>query len=226
MTFKHRSLRQHELTIALLAAFWGTACGGSFSGDTGAASGAGAGGSGAASGAGSGGMCNVECVQVECDGVLTMAPGECCPVCVPYGTGGAGDGGAGGCSNTACPAYACGSGYKPQTLPGECCPSCVPDDSCAQGQADYSTLRRKLLAQPGAVACKVDNDCALLPGSSYCGDQCSQIPVNAAAAQSIESQLSSFGSSNCSTCTPIYPPCTSAFSPVCTQGQCVSGYAF
>jgi hypothetical protein len=110
-----------------------------------------------------------------------------------------------------------------QQQPDACCPTCVPDDSCTQGQQGYDTLRTKLLTQPGAVACKVDKDCALLAGDAYCGDECSNIPVNAAAAQSINSALSSFAKNNCSTCTPIYPPCAAPLPPACVQGQCAFG---
>lgn len=84
-------------------------------------------------------------------------------------------------------------------------------------------LRTKLLTQPGAVACKVDKDCALLAGDAYCGAECSNIPVNAAAAQSINSALSAFAKNNCSTCTPIYPPCAAPLPPACVQGQCAFG---
>jgi hypothetical protein len=110
-----------------------------------------------------------------------------------------------------------------QQQAGDCCPSCVPDDVCTLGQQGYDTLRQKLLAQPGAMACKVSNDCTLLSGNAYCGDECSQVPVNAAAAQGIDDQLSTYATNNCSTCMPVYPPCAAPLPPVCAQGQCVTG---
>jgi hypothetical protein len=147
--------------------------------------------------------------------------GACCPTCEPDGSAGAGGGGVGGCGAFVCPGIACAQGYMLQQTAGECCPSCVPNDACAEGQQSYDMLRQMLISQPGAVACKVDKDCTLLPGNAYCGDECSQTPVNAAAAQSIEVQLNASAAKNCSTCTPIYPPCAAPFSPVCVDGQCV-----
>ncbi|HEX3852984.1 MAG TPA: hypothetical protein VHW01_18605, partial [Polyangiaceae bacterium] len=84
-------------------------------------------------------------------------------------------------------------------------------------------LRRKLMSQPGAVACKVNDDCALLGGNAYCGDECSAIPVNAAAAQSINGELSAYAAQNCGTCTPVYPPCALPPPPACVDGQCAIG---
>jgi len=111
-------------------------------------------------------------------------------------------------------------GYVAQLEPDACCPVCVPNTVCTKGQQGYNTLRGKLLAQPGALACKVDKDCSLLAGNGYCGDVCSDVPVNAAAAQSIDSQLNSFAKDNCSTCPLLIPPCPFPSPPVCIQGQC------
>jgi hypothetical protein len=104
-----------------------------------------------------------------------------------------------------------------------CCPSCVPNDACAQGQQSYDALRAKLISQPGAVACKVNNDCGLLAGNAYCGDECSATPVNAAAAQSMDAELNAYAAMNCSTCTPEYPPCAAPLPPTCVDGQCAIG---
>jgi hypothetical protein len=111
-------------------------------------------------------------------------------------------------------------GYMLQQKAGECCPSCVPNDACTQGQQSYDVLRQKLISQPGAVACKVSGDCALLAVSGSCGDACQEIPVNAAAAPSIDNQLNAYATKNCSTCTPIYPPCFAPPPPACVNGQC------
>jgi hypothetical protein len=112
-------------------------------------------------------------------------------------------------------------GYTQEQKPGECCPSCVPNDTCTAGRQSYDTLRQQLISQPGAVACKVDKDCALLPGDAYCGDECLQMPVNAAAAQSIDTQLREYAAKNCSTCTPIEASCSTPLPPACVDGQCV-----
>jgi hypothetical protein len=133
----------------------------------------------------------------------------------------AGAGGGVACGDVFCPAIDCAMGYMLEQKPGDCCGTCVPNDACTAGRQSYETLRQQLISQPGAVACKVDKDCALLPGNAYCGDECSQTPVNAAAAQSLEGQLNASAAKSCSTCTPIYPPCAAPFPPVCVDGQCV-----
>ena len=148
-------------------------------------------------------------------------PGACCPTCVP--DGGGGSGGVGGCAAVDCALPKCAPGYMLEQEPDACCPTCVPNNACTTGQQSYDTLRTKLLSQPGAIACKVAQDCALLGSNAYCGDECSHIPVNAAAAQSINGELSTFAKNNCSTCTPIYPPCAAPPPPACVQGQCVIG---
>jgi hypothetical protein len=53
---------------------------------------------------------------------------------------------------------------------------------------------------------------------------CTGQPASAKAAPDINSQLSSFASMNCSTCTPEYPPCAAPFPPVCLNGQCAAGH--
>jgi hypothetical protein len=126
----------------------------------------------------------------------------------------------GGCALVDCATPDCAVGYVAQQEPDACCPVCVPATACTKGQQGYNTLRSTLLAQPGAMACKVDKDCALLASNPYCGDVCTYLPANAAATPSINAQLSSFAKENCSTCTPIYPPCAAPLPAVCVQGQC------
>lgn len=197
----------------------------------------GQGGTGGASGgsAGVGGCSGV----IACPGVACVAgytsvikPGDCCPTCVPTGTGGssgssgsAGSGGLGGCASTiACPAIDCAAGYTLEKQADECCPSCVANaDACSQGQQGYATLRQKLLQGTGVLACKVSSDCTTVPGSAYCGDACASTPVNMTSAPGINSQLSSYATNNCSTCTPTYPPCAAPLPPVCTNGVCTTG---
>jgi hypothetical protein len=184
-------------------------------------SGGGSPGGGSSSGGAGGATCAdiVPCADIGCPPgwISELQPGACCPSCVSGGAG------AGGCEDVACPGIACAKGYMLQQSAGACCPSCVPNDACTQGQQSYDTLRQQLISQPGAVACKVSNDCALLSGSAYCGDECSAIPVNAAAAPSMDSQLSAYATKNCSTCTPVYPPCAAPPPPSCIDGQCVIG---
>ena len=158
------------------------------------------------------------------------APGACCPTCVYEGGGGAsgssgasGAGGGTGCGGVACPAIACASGFMLSQQPGDCCGTCVPDDTCTQGQQGYEVLQGQLITQPGAVACKVDRDCAFIPGNAYCGTECAAVPVNAVALQSISEELSKYAGQNCSSCTPVYPPCAAPLPPICNQGQCVAG---
>jgi hypothetical protein len=91
-----------------------------------------------------------------------------------------------------------------------------------QGQQGYDALRQKLLQGPGALACKVNSDCTLLSGNAYCGDECSATPVSVTSAPGIDSQLSSYASDNCSTCTPVYPPCAAPLPPVCNNGLCAT----
>ena len=176
------------------------------------------GGAGGLSSGGSGGCLDVGCVAIGCGPgfISVLQPGACCPSCVPDGSGG-------GCGDVACPAIACASGYTLQQNAGSCCPTCVPSNDCELGQQSYNTLRQQLLAQPGAVACKVNNDCTLLDGNAYCGDVCSGTPVNAAAAQSINNELQAYATNNCSTCTPVYPPCALPSQPACIEGQCIIG---
>jgi len=187
--------------------------------------------SGGSGGVSAGGTTGVGggCAGVACAGFTcavgyksVLLPDACCPTCVPDDTGGSG--GIGGCAAVDCAFPNCPPGYTVQQQPDACCQHCVPDSACTKGQQGYETLRSQLLAQPGAVACKVDKDCALLGGNAYCGAACSQTPVNAAAAQSIDTELESYAKDNCSSCTPLLPPCVSPQQPVCLQGQC-AGYA-
>jgi hypothetical protein len=183
-----------------------------------------AGGSGGVSSGGSGPVCTGACSAIGCGpGFKSVTePGACCPTCVPDGAGGAG--GAGGCTGAfACPGVVCAKGFMSQQQAGSCCPTCVPSDTCSKGQQGYAALRQKLLAQPEVGACKVSKDCTLLAGSANCGDSCSHTPVSAALAQSIDDELSAYASNNCSTCTPIYPPCAYPVPPSCVQGVCVLG---
>jgi hypothetical protein len=173
--------------------------------------------------AGAGGSCsNIACPHYDCvmGDHLAYQSGACCLTCVPDDSGGSG--GIGGCAAVDCAAPVCASGYMLQQQPDACCPVCVTDAACTMGKQGYGVLRTALLAQPGALACKVNQDCSLLGGNAYCGDPCSQIAVNAAAAQSIFSALSSFATSNCSTCTPVNAACAASLPPACVQGQCES----
>jgi hypothetical protein len=202
----------------------GAPAGGASGAPAGGASGAPAGGAaaGGVSGVGgSGGGCgNVACPAVACDSgwVSVYPPDACCPTCVFEGDGGTGGGNV---CDVACPLIACGKGFT--FSPSGCCGSCVPDDACTLGQQGYETLQAQLIAQPGAVACKVDQDCALLQGNAYCGNACAEVPVNAAALQSIAEQLSTYATNDCSTCTPVQPPCAAPLPAICNQGQCVAG---
>jgi hypothetical protein len=185
------------------------------------------GGSGGVTGGGTAGA-GGSCAETACPALACAMgyhfenqPGACCPTCVPDDVGGSG--GTGGCAAVDCAEPKCLPGYMLQQQPDACCPVCVPSAACTMGQQGYKMLRTSLLAQPGALACKVDQDCALLGSNAYCGDQCSQVPVNAAAAQSIYSALSSYATSNCSTCTPLWPPCAVPPPAACVQGQCALG---
>lgn len=191
------------------------------------------GGSGGASNGGSGGISSgggLSNAGGSCTGCPAIAcavgykyvtqPGACCPTCVPDDSGGSGGA---SCTISDCPPSHCANGYVALQEPNTCCPVCVPGSECSAGQERYQGLRSDLLSQPGAVACKVDQDCTLLAGNAYCGDACSDVPVNAAAAPTILGQLSSFAKQNCSTCSPVYPPCAAPLPPVCTQGACTRG---
>lgn len=141
------------------------------------------------------------------------------------GAGGTGasagaSGGVGGCALVDCSAPECDPGYVAQQAPDACCPVCVPT-VCTEGQLGYDTLLGTLLDRPGAVACKVDKDCALLASSAYAGNPCPSVPVNAAAAPSINAELSSFANDNCSTCSPIYVLCPASPLPFCFEGRCM-----
>lgn len=186
--------------------------------DPGGGGGSGGASGGATSSAGSPGMCTVACTLIGCGPGFksVIEPGACCPTCVPDGSGG-------GCGGISCPAIKCAAGYKSEQQAGACCPTCVPDNSCAMGQQGYSSLRQKLLAQPDVSACTVSKDCTLLANNFYCGDQCAQIPVSVAASQSIENELSGYAKNNCSTCSPIYPPCAAPVPPACVRNVCVHG---
>ncbi len=200
----------------------------------------GQGGAGGASGGSAGvGGCSgvVACPAVACAVGWTSVtkPGDCCPTCVLTGSGGSsgssgssgsgGSGGLGGCASTiACPPVDCAQGYTLEQTAGECCPSCVANAStCSQGQQGYTTLRQKLLQGAGVLACKVNSDCTLVSGNAYCGDQCAATPVNVTSAPGINNQLSSYATDNCSTCTPLYPPCAAPLPPVCENALCTTG---
>ncbi len=187
----------------------------------------GQGGTGGASGGSTGvGGCGgvVACPAIACAAGWTSVtePGDCCPTCVFTGQGGAG--GSAGCASTiACPPIDCVHGYTLEQEAGECCPSCVANaEACTQGQQGYTTLRQKLLQASGVLACKVDSDCTVLSGNAYCGDECSATPVNVTSAPGINNQLSSYATDNCSTCTPMYPPCAAPLPPVCENALCVT----
>ena len=182
------------------------------------------GGSGGVSAGGSAGF-GGGCAAVACPGYACGAgykserlPGACCPTCVPDNSGGSGGGN--NCELVDCNSPNCPPGYTSQRAPDACCPVCVADSACTKGQKGYETLRTELIAQPGAVACKVNKDCAFLGGNAYCGAACDQTAVNAAAAQSINAELDAYAKDNCSSCTPLQPPCPFIPAPVCVQGQC------
>jgi len=138
------------------------------------------------------------------------------------GSGAAGSGGGpGGCAGVACSVIACGPGMKIAQQPGQCCPTCVAANACDTGEMGYRTLRTQLLASPGAIACQTAKDCVELAEHPFCGDVCSSIPVNASQEASIDAQLTSWDKANCSTCTPIYPPCAAPSPPLCDHSQCV-----
>jgi len=111
-------------------------------------------------------------------------------------------------------------GYHLQQQAGQCCPSCVADTTCDAGQKGYQALRQKLLADPSAVACKTAKDCALLEEHPFCGDQCSYVSASASQAPSINEQLTSWDKANCSSCTPIYPPCVAPYPVQCLNSKC------
>jgi hypothetical protein len=197
----------------------------------------GQGGAGGASGgsAGAGGCSGVvACPAIACAMGWTSVtnPGDCCPTCVPSGQGGSGgssgsggSGGSSGCAGaTACPAIDCAQGYTLEQTAGECCPTCVPNaDACMQGQQGYSALRQKLLQGNGVLACKVNSDCTALPWNAYCGEACAVTPVSVTSEPGINTQLSSYATDNCSTCTPLYPPCAVPLTPICENGVCATG---
>jgi hypothetical protein len=233
MHFDSLSLKQHGLLVSLLAALWASGCGGSVSGGGAGGMGASAGvsgsGAGPSGGSGGGGAPNGgsagSCAQTGCPAIACAVgykyiyePGACCPTCVPDDSGGSG--GVGGCALVDCSAPVCDPGYVAQQAPDACCPVCVLNAACMKGQQGYDNLRSTLLAQPGAMACKVDNDCALLPSDAYCSEPCPSVPVNAAAAQSINGELSLFANDNCSVCPPVYTLCPVSLPAVCAQGQC------
>jgi len=180
---------------------------------------------GGAGGIANGGSGGNQCAAALCAGILCpsgskaeIAPGQCCPSCVPDGSGGTG-----GACTASCPAYDCATGYHLAQAPGDCCATCVSDDACMAGQDGYQTLENELLAPTAVHACKVDQDCSLLYGNAYCGQTCSALPVNAAQATAINSKLESYAKANCSTCKPEYPPCAAPFPAQCINSQCVSG---
>jgi len=237
------------LTISALGALWLAACGGSTSvlNNSGGSAGTGnvagtagvggtvghggAGGSGTAGTgtAGTGGACLAFCPAIDCAQGYTLAPGACCPVCVPNGgsggstgSSGAGNaGGVGGCGDVACTDIGCEPGTTPVIEPGNCCPTCVPDgEACAAGKDGYQALLGNLLAQPGATSCMVDDDCTILSGSPQCGASCGASAVSSSQAMVMGYQLSLWEKSYCSTCMPIYPPCAAPPKPVCEAGQC------
>lgn len=183
----------------------------------------GTGGSGAGGVRGTGGApgCGVAaCPAIDCAGSLVLLPGQCCPTCQP-GSGGAGGGP--GCGDIACPAYSCANHYHAETPAGQCCPTCVPDtDPCAVGQNGYAALVSALLAEQGSESCTVDRDCTLVRGEASCGDVCTGTAVSVAAAANFSAKLKAYATSNCSTCTTVYPPCVAPPSPACVGGTCMT----
>ena len=115
--------------LLTVGAFLAPACGGSaeFTAAQAGAAGSSAGGKG---GDGSGGNnCPRSCPAFACVAGFksVLVPGDCCPSCVPDGSGGGG----GAC--TGCVTIGCGPGFKSVQQPGDCCPSCVPDGSGGAG---------------------------------------------------------------------------------------------
>jgi hypothetical protein len=127
---------QCALLLSALYAVSVTGCGGTFTagqGESGGASGAtGTGGKSACTG-------DDACPAIACrEGFVSVRqPGECCPGCVPGGSGGSGaggvtgTGGSSGCGVTACPAVDCAGPWV--LLPGECCPTCQMGSGGAGG---------------------------------------------------------------------------------------------
>jgi hypothetical protein len=90
------------------------------------------------------------------------------------------------------------------------------------GQIGYAAIRKNLLAQTGVLACQSDADCTLLSDNANCGDACAATPVSATSAPAINSQLSSYATNNCSTCTALIPPCAAPLPPVCKNALCAT----
>ncbi|MES1177038.1 MAG: hypothetical protein ABUL62_22135 [Myxococcales bacterium] len=201
--------------------------GGAAGNAAGGAPSAGAGGSGV-SGAGAGGL--ADCGHVACAGNAVCGLGYktvldasgCCTTCVPDGSGGSGGGDP--CSGVACPAIACVGGTKYESAPGQCCGTCVQDPTaCAQGQADYRSLRSQLLAASGTRDCAVNDDCRFLGGNASCDVTCEAYVVSNRAGPSIEQQLDQFALQKCSLCAATHPPCLTLPPPFCQAGQCRYG---
>ncbi|MEO7032584.1 MAG: hypothetical protein ABI548_02045 [Polyangiaceae bacterium] len=117
----------------------------------------------------------------------------------------------------------CPSGTHSVPQFDQCCGlDCVVDPPlCAQGEHDYAALRDKLLAESGALACKVQSDCTVLRSSTACGDPCAQRVLSAARAPAINAELSAWENAHCSTCMPQQLTCLSHSYAVCSSGVCV-----
>jgi hypothetical protein len=142
MSTKDLLRKSFGFALPLLGVVYVAACGGSatFHGD----GSAGSAGSGSLAGTGGGTQCNGLCPDIACGPGSITVQGECCPTCIPAGTGGgsfgtagSGSGGivesagtsSGGCTGLyACPAIACGPGSTTVMDPVTCCATCVTDN--------------------------------------------------------------------------------------------------
>ena len=181
----------------------GTGGGGTGGGGTGGVPATGGGATAAAGGkAGATGdpCAGVRCIEPICS--AGMAPhvleGTCCPICGPN------------CRAVDCADPGCTGSELPVTPPGKCCPVCVPiaqtDAAPTCDEAGYASLRTMLTEKYTSSSCNADADCTVVT-VNVCGTPDCGVALLASLADSFESNLVSFATSNCGGCAPVTPKC-------------------
>jgi hypothetical protein len=121
-----------------------------------------------------------------------------------------------------CDKLLCPSGTFLANVPGKCCPICQPSAVDASpgvcDLADFDANIKKLMLGTNAVACMVDNDCAIAPLGGNCRSDCGAA-VNASWVMLLSFEIQQFSAAYCTGCATTGGGCTPV-SARCVNGRC------
>lgn len=150
----------------------------------------------------------LKCLPLDCppERQVPPGPGQCCPACMPCGTG--------PCPPIAGPECPLGQGIG--VPPGQCCLACIPippgtDCSVYSG---LDAFHDSLGASLGAFSCNTADDCTVRNTMTTCGGGCNE-SLNKSVADRFLRSLYDFSNDHCTGCVGGFG-CGSA--PVCPIG--------